>query len=320
MIDKLQEFENFRNYLRKKGILETDLPFLLFNNKNKTSILMIHGSEASPCNTIDLANILYNSGYNILSVLLEGHGLDKSNLYSGKITWLDCYNSVKKYLAFLKDLSNDIYILGSSFGGCLTYLLSIEFKEFISGIITISAPTNSKKDFSGNNNWAKQIYLSIKEVEKNINDVNTPCLILHSSDDMLVKSDQALFGFKNISSYYKKLILYDNVGHSLGFSFNNNEVANDIDNFIKNNHNLVDVLFKLENNNYKNVYIAGDFNNWLHNDLKMFLDNNIWKMYIKLKPGKYQYKFIVDNNWILDPKAEITYTPNGNINSVINVS
>jgi esterase/lipase len=317
----LENFNKFRLYLKNKGILETDLPFLLFNENNKKSILVIHGSEASPCNTVELSQILYSKGYNVLSLLLEGHGEDKENLHSGKVTWNDCYNSAKKYLKFLQNFSDDIYILGSSFGGSLAYLLSIEFKNQISGIIAISSPSYSKKDFSYVNQWIKQVYLTIKEVEKNISNVSLPCLILHSEDDLVVKLDQALFAFNNISSSYKKLIIYNKVGHSLGFAFNNNEVANDIDNFIKNNLLEKNVTFRLKDNNYNKVSVAGDFNNWLSKDLEMKLDNNEWTLNILLKPGKYQYKFIInDNIWILDPKAESIFAPNGNKNSLLIVN
>lgn len=319
-MSSLEDFNKFRDYLKNKGILETDLPFLLFNENNKKSILIIHGSEASPCNTIELSEILYSKGYNVLSVLLEGHGEDKSNLYSGKVTWFDCYNSAKKYFKFLQAFSDDIYILGSSFGGSLAYLLSIELRNEISGIIAVSAPTHSRKDFSYINNWVRQVYLSIKEVEKNIYNISSPCLILHSIDDLVVKANQGFFAFDNISSSYKKLVLYDKVGHSLGFTFNNNEVANDIDNFIKNNFKEKKIRFKLENNNYYKVNIAGDFNNWSSKDLEMRLYNNEWLLDINLKPGSYQYKFVInDNNWILDPESEFSFTPNGNKNSFIRV-
>jgi hypothetical protein len=44
---------------------------------------------------------------------------------------------------------------------------------------------------------------------------------------------------------------------------------------------------------------------------------NGWEYKLKLFGGKYHYKFIVDDNWIVDPENPVKeYDYNGNINSV----
>jgi len=50
------------------------------------------------------------------------------------------------------------------------------------------------------------------------------------------------------------------------------------------------------------VYLAGDFNNWDTNTNPMKKDKKgIWKTTLSLKPGKYEYRFLVDGNWENDP-------------------
>src|SRR4030042_2515809 len=52
------------------------------------------------------------------------------------------------------------------------------------------------------------------------------------------------------------------------------------------------------------VYLAGDFNNWDSSASPMKKDKKgIWKTAISLKPGRYEYRFLVDGNWENDPSC-----------------
>ena len=49
------------------------------------------------------------------------------------------------------------------------------------------------------------------------------------------------------------------------------------------------------------VYLAGTFNNW-ETTHRMQKDKKwIWKINLSLKPGRYEYRFLVDGNWENDP-------------------
>ena len=80
------------------------------------------------------------------------------------------------------------------------------------------------------------------------------------------------------------------------------------------------VVFRYENPNAEEVYIAGEFNNWNKNTTPMKKSAGLFIAELDLAPGKYLYKFVVDGNWIADP-----YNPNttpdgyGGINSVVTV-
>lgn len=54
----------------------------------------------------------------------------------------------------------------------------------------------------------------------------------------------------------------------------------------------------------KEVYVAGDFNNWNETANKMQENNGIYETTLELPLGKYEYKFIVDGKWQTDEKAE----------------
>ncbi len=70
------------------------------------------------------------------------------------------------------------------------------------------------------------------------------------------------------------------------------------------------------------VYLVGDFNNWDGSDYRMrkFKDG-VCKKKVKLKPGRYEYRFVVDGDWWCDP-ANTSRQANayGGENSVITIS
>lgn len=55
----------------------------------------------------------------------------------------------------------------------------------------------------------------------------------------------------------------------------------------------------------KKVFLAGDFNSWTPNSLEMKKENGEWIFRVHLTAGKHLYKFIVDDNWILDPDNKL---------------
>lgn len=68
------------------------------------------------------------------------------------------------------------------------------------------------------------------------------------------------------------------------------------------------------------VVLAGSFNNWNQSKTLFAKQRDEWVCRIKLEPGKYLYKFIVDGDWMADPDNPNTEDDgNGNINSVLQV-
>jgi hypothetical protein len=78
------------------------------------------------------------------------------------------------------------------------------------------------------------------------------------------------------------------------------------------------VTFFLRNTkNANRVMLAGSFNDWKPDALSMTRTDSGWIANVKLGPGKYWYKFIVDGNWTVDTDNELRENDGrGNINSV----
>ncbi|MDH3360167.1 MAG: isoamylase early set domain-containing protein [Desulfobulbaceae bacterium] len=72
----------------------------------------------------------------------------------------------------------------------------------------------------------------------------------------------------------------------------------------------------------KEVFLVGEFNNWNGDGFKMrrYKDGS-FKKKVKLKPGCYEYRFVVDGEWWTDPKNP-ERCPNsfGSENSVLTIS
>jgi 1,4-alpha-glucan branching enzyme len=71
----------------------------------------------------------------------------------------------------------------------------------------------------------------------------------------------------------------------------------------------------------KEVFVVGEFDKWNSekNRMRRF-KTGVWKKKIPLKPGRYEYRFVVDGDWWCDPEcAERLHNPFGTENSVVTV-
>lgn len=77
--------------------------------------------------------------------------------------------------------------------------------------------------------------------------------------------------------------------------------------------------FNLDAPSAKEVTLAGDFNNWDSTSTRLRQGkDNMWRRELRLKGGRYEYKFVVDGNWILDPNnTNRAWNSFGTENSVI---
>ena len=67
-----------------------------------------------------------------------------------------------------------------------------------------------------------------------------------------------------------------------------------------------------------NVQVAGSWNKWRPHNLVFNPRDSSWSLSLKLRPGCYQYKYIIDGEWIHDPSKAWQDDGKGNINNVIN--
>ncbi len=69
----------------------------------------------------------------------------------------------------------------------------------------------------------------------------------------------------------------------------------------------------------KQVMLAGDFNEWKPVALKKQKDGS-FAVVMPLRAGVYEYKYIVDGQWVVDPdNSRWALNPYGTLNSVAQV-
>ena len=82
------------------------------------------------------------------------------------------------------------------------------------------------------------------------------------------------------------------------------------------------VTFTVHADAGKSVYVAGEFNNWDASAKKMTYKekDGIYSATLKLAPGEYQYKFVIDGTWCADPEnVNSVANDQGTFNSVVTV-
>ena len=70
------------------------------------------------------------------------------------------------------------------------------------------------------------------------------------------------------------------------------------------------------------VSVAGDFTKWESSPVRLVKEQTgTWKTTLALKPGKYQYRLLVDGQWLNDPQCQ-ELQPNefGSTNCVLSVA
>jgi 1,4-alpha-glucan branching enzyme len=79
--------------------------------------------------------------------------------------------------------------------------------------------------------------------------------------------------------------------------------------------------FRIHAPTARKVSIAGTFNNWdIRSDQAKKDTKGNWTAKVSLKPGRHEYKFVIDGSWISDPNCT-NFTSNafGTQNCVLEV-
>ena len=85
---------------------------------------------------------------------------------------------------------------------------------------------------------------------------------------------------------------------------------------------LKTVTLKVAAPQAKEVYLAGEFNNWkLDDNSRMEQANGCWTKKLDLNNGKYRYRFVIDGNWSEDPANPLTQLNSyGTLDSLLEVN
>ena len=78
------------------------------------------------------------------------------------------------------------------------------------------------------------------------------------------------------------------------------------------------VFFAVEAPGARRVQLVGDFNAWSLDASEMTQMGCVWTRVLKLEPGRYQYRYVIDGAWRSDPlNTDVEPSPYGGHNSVV---
>ncbi len=145
--------------------------------------------------------------------------------------------------------------------------------------------------------------------------------VININDAHTLVLSKPMLGFDNIINPANKIILtqkeelnarFAPLGNQVHFGYNrfNNK-------YPFRERDSVVTFFLRGFKNAKKVMLAGSFNNWQPNVLVMQKTDSGWIADVKLGMGKYWYKFIADNQWMVDKdNSTVENDGEGNDNSV----
>jgi len=88
----------------------------------------------------------------------------------------------------------------------------------------------------------------------------------------------------------------------------------------KHDDTKVQVQFKVAAGQARSVSVAGTFNDWNPEKTRLKKNGEEWKATVSLPRGRYEYRFVVDGQWMADPSAkESVPNPFGESNSVVSI-
>jgi 1,4-alpha-glucan branching enzyme len=87
----------------------------------------------------------------------------------------------------------------------------------------------------------------------------------------------------------------------------------------KNKNQTQPVQIEFHHEQAQAVFIAGTFNDWRPTVTPMISrGGGRWTKELSLPPGRYEYRYVVDGEWLCDPAAtEQASNPYGGSNSVL---
>jgi len=109
--------------------------FLLIGDLAKPGILLVHGFTGTPNEMRLLGNHLHGLGFTCLGIRLAGHGTKPEDMIRSR--YEDWIASVEDGYHQLKNVTQDVFMMGLSMGGCLSLLAAARVD--VKGVVAMSA-------------------------------------------------------------------------------------------------------------------------------------------------------------------------------------
>jgi carboxylesterase len=211
---------------------------------NRIGCLLVHGFTGAPKEMRWMGEYLGNLGYTVLGVRLAGHATRPEDMR--RVKWQDWASSVEDGYFLLKDIVDQVFVIGLSMGGILS--LRFAAHHSVSGVVAMSTPFSLPEDprlpfikiLSPLIPWMKQgisdfhnpeaekdhicypYYPSsaiiqlrdlLSDMRTSLPNVTAPVLLIHSRLDKDIVPANANKIFSALGSLKKELMWVENSGH-----------------------------------------------------------------------------------------------------------
>jgi len=230
-----------------EGVAHKAQPFSI-KSGSRILIMLIHGFTGTPYDLRILADFLASNGYDIEVPLLSGHGGNAVRLLNTRHK--DWVQSVETILEQKIKEYDKVFLIGYSFGSNIALHLATKYPQ-IAGIITLGIPifmrnelqirfllplakifkkTYRKRWMSEEitKEWAEQgrhTHIPIPNIisfynfidnhtKRELNQVESPVLVIHSRDDLISHPRGSEFLFKELTVVDKHLFILNKQDHN----------------------------------------------------------------------------------------------------------
>lgn len=216
--------------------------------------LFCHGFTSSPQNMRLLADHLQAKGIAVRAPLLPGHGTTWQDLNSKKQRdWVDAIDAAFHELAAESD---EVFVVGLSFGAALALDLAAHYPDRVNGIVTLAGfvATNDPRRFLtpvirrfvrslpgvGNDiadpelreivydrfptSAAHFMLKQVKRARMSLPSVTAPILVMHGRNDRTVPPFNAQLIYDTVASTDKELVWLDRSNHVITLDRDREEV------------------------------------------------------------------------------------------------
>lgn len=241
------------------------------NNKLDTTIIITHGLAEYSKSYFDTAKAFESNGFNVITYDLRGHGKTrgKRGYVDSYKTFLSDLDVLVKHAY---QTTKYVYLIGHSMGGLITNVYTA-LNNSVDGVIITASPTNFIRDLkiyklipkflingikvktnfkdpkmTKNNNYQKDAYdidyfyfkmitetmfKAMKVLRKNLNNYETPILMIYSKSDQMVGIEQARQFLAKIKEVDQTLLVYEESHHNLFSDIEFEQLISDITSWIK---------------------------------------------------------------------------------------
>jgi carboxylesterase len=114
---------------------------------NRTGVLLTHGFTGAPFEMREMGQYLAARGFTVLGIRLAGHATQPRDLQ--RVRWSDWLANVEDGLNFLKQSTDQVFLVGLSLGAILSLVAASRWANLypIQGVVSLSCVVKLPKDW-----------------------------------------------------------------------------------------------------------------------------------------------------------------------------